>query len=490
MAGIGFILQRLTRRDDLAGLATAYMGASLIAAGPWLFTIISLGGVNLFAASLLAPETIALFRIITIYNFAFSLIIAGPFTLTLTRRLADLIFVGRTEEAPAMLLAALAINFTIQAAIGIPFYFLACTLTPVEATLAVMNFFVIGGIWIVSVFLSALKDYGSITRIFGLGMFLAFAGALALGLVFDGEGLLAGFGAGMGIILFSLIARVLVEYPYRLTAPFAFLRLLRTHWELPLCGFIYNLAIWVDKFVMWSGPEHEVQARALISYPPYDSAMFLAYLTIVPGMTVFLVNVETRFFVDYARFYRDILEHATYDRIQDNHRSLITGLVHGLRNISIVQSMICFAFAVLAPLVLDFLAVDYGEVGMFRFGVLGALCHAMLVFSTVILSYFDLRRPLLFIYCCFLALNAGLTALTLHLGHSWYGYGYFMTTAITLVVGYVLTSRAIGRLPYLTFIANNPSLRPAGVSTGIAVFANPPPPNAASGQPASAAAKR
>ena len=62
--------------------------------------------------------------------------------------------------------------------------------------------------------------------------------------------------------------------------------------------------------------------RAGADHPPaYDSSMFLAYLTIVPALVLFLVSIETRFFEQYVEFYRDIQGHATLQKIRDNHKS-------------------------------------------------------------------------------------------------------------------------------------------------------------------------
>ena len=45
-----------------------------------------------------------------------------------------------------------------------------------------------------------------------------------------------------------------------------------------------------------------------------------------------------------------------------------------------------------------------------------------------------------------------LTALTLHFGASWYGYGYCAATLLTLVVGLFLLDRKLDRLEYETFM--------------------------------------
>jgi len=121
---------------------------------------------------------------------------------------------------------------------------------------------------------------------------------------------------------------------------------------------------------------------------------------------------------------------------------------------------------VLAPLLLDGLGSSLRELGIFRFGVLGALFQALMMFTTVILAYFDLRRLVLAVYVVFLATNLGFTWFTRSLGYPYYGYGYFLASLVTLVVAYVLTARSVARLPYITFVANNPSLKPSVAPAG------------------------
>ena len=463
MAGIGFALRRLTQQDNLGGLAVAYAHAALVSSGPWLFTIVALAGIDILAPRLVDPDALGLFRGIVIYDFCFSLVIAGPLTMVATRYLADRLFLKEADAAPGMLLGALAVLFAAEAVVAIPFYGILAELDATMRVLAIVSFFVVGGIWLVAVFLTALKSFAAITRIFALGMAFAFAASLVLAAPYGAHGLLAGFTAGLAFIFFALVARVFIEYPYRPSRPFAFLAYFSRYWELALAGLAYNLAIWVDKWVMWFAPEGSVRAGVLFSYSDYDGAMFLAYLSIVPGMSLFLVSLETRFYEQYLSFYRDLLGHAAYDQIADNHRRLMRLLADSFRNIALMQAVVCYLVAVLAPLLLDGLGSSIRQLGIFRFGVLGALFHALMLFATVILAYFDLRRRVLAVYLVFLATNLGFTLATRALGYPYYGYGYFLASLVSLVFAYLLVARSVQRLPYLTFVANNPSLKPAAV---------------------------
>lgn len=459
MAGIGFALRKLARRDDLLGVLQGYAHSAFITSGPWLFTILALAGINILGKELVGLEELKLFRVIVIYNFCFSVVLTGPLVMVATRYLADAIYLKQVEAAPGMLLATLAIAYALGALTAGPFYLVFADLEPVMAAAALVNFHLVSGIWVVSIFLSALKDYATVTAAFGAGMLAGLAGAVALGAVGGPTGMVWGFGIGLAGIQFALIARVFAEYPYRVARLFAFLGYFRRYWDLALIGLVANLAVWADKWVMWFVPEREAVSGALVIYSAYDSAMFVAYLTIVPALTLFTVAIETRFFERYQTFYRDIQQHATYAQIARNHRLLVTALLESARNLVILQGAVCAVTIFLAPSVVGLLGLQYAQIGMFRFGTLGALFQVMFLFCTVILAYFDLRRRNLLLQLFYLAANAGLTLLFSRMGFAWYGYGYFLASLFAFVVAYLMVADALRRLPYIAFVANNPSVR-------------------------------
>ncbi len=459
MAGIGFTLRSLAARDALSARAAAYGHAALTSAGPWLFTILALAGIQAAGTRLTAPEEVGAFSVVVIYNFCFSLVIAGPVTMVATRYLADHIHLKQVDTLTGMLFGGLVLIFGMQALIGGPFYLLLTDQTPAERLLSLAGFFLIGGIWQVGVFLTALKSYWSVTASFAAGMLIGFALGVALAGPFGAAGMLGGFTVGLGVIFFTLTARVLAEYPYPVARPFAFLAYFRRYADLALCGLVCNLALWIDKWIMWFAPGRTVQAGVMASHPVYDGAMFLAYLTLVPGMALFLVLVETRFFDRYVRFYAEVRNHGSYDQIERAHRSLLRVLGEGFQTIGVLQAMVCCFAIMVSPMAIGLLGGGAEQLGVLRFGVLGALFHGLFVFALIVLAYFDLRRPLLALGLLFLATNGLFTLGALPFGFAYHGYGYFLAAVVSFFAAYLVVADSAGRLPYLTFIGNNPSIR-------------------------------
>ena len=459
MAGIGFVLRKLSRKDDLLGIVQGFAHSAIASNGPWLLTILGLGALSVFGA---AEQTLAglnEFRLIVIYNFAFSLVLTGPVLMVITRTIADLIYEKRVETAPGALLGGLAVVVATQAPLVIAFYGWYADLQPLTRIAAIGNFMLVSGLWLASVFLSALKDYRSVSGAFAAGMLVAIAaGAVFSHFALPGA-LVFGFNLGLAITLFALIAKILAEYPYPPRAVWAFLKRFRVYRTLAWSGLVYNAAIWIDKWIMWLSARGETAPSGLVSYPHYDSAMFLAYLTIVPALAMFMVTVETRFFEGYLNFYRDLQRHASYDRIRRNHQALISVLVGGVRNLIVIQGSFSLLVILTAPALFAWLHIDFLEIGIFRLGVLGAFFHVLVLVLLVVLAYFDFRGPALGLQGVFLVSNALFTVISLRLGFAWYGYGYFLSALCTFVAAYLVTYHHLGALPYQSFVRHNQAIR-------------------------------
>lgn len=458
MAGIGFALRRLATKGDLLSMAGGYVQAAFVAVGPWLFTICALVGIEMFGSGLLEAEDLRVFRTIVSYNFSFSLTASGPVVFIVTRYLANRIYEKRVEEGPAILIGSLALVCATQAPVGIVFYGILADLDPMMRWLAVINELLVGTLWVAAVFLTALKDFRSISAAFALGMVVSLVAGAGLS-DYGPAGLLFGFSAGLAVVLFAVIALIFAEYPYRLVRPFAFLPYFRIYWPLACFGAFYNAGSWIDKWVMWWAPESEIVAGVMRIYPGYDTAMFLAYFTTIPAMVIFLVNTETTFFERYISFYRNIERHGTLDLIEARFRQLQRGLARGLRNVMVLQAAITYGIILFSPRILDFIGIPLGDLGILRFGVLGAYFHTLFLFLLIVLAYFDLRPANAMLSFGFMLLNGLASWLSLGWGEPYYGYGYFIASLVMMVTAFGVVSWYVGRLPYLTFIANNPSVQ-------------------------------
>jgi uncharacterized membrane protein len=221
---------------------------------------------------------------------------------------------------------------------------------------------------------------------------------------------------------------------------------------------VYNSAIWIDKWVMWFSPESQRLSSHLRIYATYDSAMFFAYLTIVPSLALFMFSMETNFFEHYLRFYRDIQNKVSFSKIEKNHQALLKSITSSAGQFVMLQASICILAMLTAPQILTMIGGSYLQIGIFRFGVLGAFCQVMLIFLLILLSYFDNRKTALSLQLLFFVTNALFTIITLHFGFTYYGYGYFLACLVIFIIAAVMTFRYVMELPYHTFITTNTSV--------------------------------
>ena len=458
MAGVGFILRKLSKQDNLMGITQAYAFSALASTGPWLFTVLSLGLVVSLAKSFISFDELFTFKLIITYNFALSLVLSGPVFIIATRFIANQLYEKTPQKVPGMLFTAISIIYFIQLLFAGYLYLVYAKLEIGLALSALVNFSIISAIWLTSAFFTALKDYKATTSAFSVGLFISIIMSVILSDSFSAAGMLNGFTVGMAYILGTMLARIFAEYPYIPQSPFAIIPYFRKYWDLALAGLIYNAAIWVDKWIMWAAPDAEHHYSGLISNPNYDSAMFLAYLTIVPAMAIFVFKVETDFYEHYLRFYRDILNKVTFGKIEKNHKNMIKCITGGIQSFIIIQGWICLIAILLAPQLIDKLGIPHLQISIFRYGVLGVFYQMFMIFLFILLSYFDNRKAGLLLQLLFLVTNALFTWIGMNWGFEYYGAGYCLASIVTCVVSAIYTAHYISKLPYHTFITTNTSV--------------------------------
>lgn len=169
MAGIGFELRRMLRKNTLTGLIQAYAYAGVIGSGPWVFSIIGILLVGIFSASVVVPNfLVTQFQTSVTYLVACSLILTGFVQLAFTRFVSDRLFEKQRDLILPNLHGLLLIVMVFAAVLGSLSLFVVF---PGERLLYRMlmlaGFGVMCGVWILAILLSGMKRYRAITILFG-----------------------------------------------------------------------------------------------------------------------------------------------------------------------------------------------------------------------------------------------------------------------------------------------------------------------------------
>ena len=451
MAGIGFELRRLLRKNTLIGLVEAYAYAGIIGSGPWVFSIVGILLVGLFSASLVVPSfLVTQFQTSVTYLVAGSLILTGLVQLAFTRFVSDRLFEKKRDQVlPNLhgLLLIVILGASLLLFLALPGLGVAYRL------LMLAGFVIMCAVWVLTVLLSGMKRYQAIVLLFGGSYALIVVLSLLLrplGLA----GLLGGFVFGNLVLLGGMW--LLTVHDFAGPGPFLRFDFLRPELAYPTLmaiGFLYNLAVWADKFMFWYfPPTSEPIIGSFRASLIYDLPVFLSYLSIIPGMAVFLVRIETDFVEYYNKFYDAVRGGGSLEFIESMRDEMVYSIQQGLSEIGKIQTLAILTTFVAGPALLDALGISQLYLPLLHVQVIGAGLQVALMAVLNVFFYLDQRRIVLFLCLEFLLLNVLFTAGTLWFGAALYGYGFTLAALLTLASGLMLLSRQLNRLEYETFM--------------------------------------
>lgn len=454
MAGIGFELRKLLRKETLVGLLQAYTLAGIIGSGPWVLSIVGILAIGLLSNALAAPSHQATqFQTSVTYLIASSLILTGGLQLAFTRFVSDRLFEHKNEVVMPNLVGALTVVALLASGVATMVVFV---LFPDESVLyrilMLSSFTLLCTIWIVTIFLSGMKRYKEIVALFALGYGITVVLALLLRR-FGLEGLLTGFFLGHCVLLWGMLALTAYDFrPQRLIA-FDFARPEMRYPSLLAIGALYNLGIWADKFMFWLFPDTSEPVVGLLRASIiYDLPVFLAYLSIIPGMAVFMVRIETDFVEYYDKFYDAVRSGGSLEYIEDMRDEMLYSIRQGLAEIGKIQTLAVLITFVAGPSLLELLGISALYLPLLHLQVIGAGLQVVLLSVLNVFFYLDQRRIILVLCLEFLVLNVILTGFSLWKGAAFYGYGFTVAVLITLCTGLALLDRKLNRLEYETFM--------------------------------------
>ena len=457
MAGIGFELQKLMKSGGILGQLGAIGHGAVIAAGPWIFTILAIALITLTTEGTLGRAALAEFRVNIIYAFALSLLATAPIVIVATRMVSDAIYAKKYQVISHLFFAALAFGGFVSTLVTLLLYGLVFTLSITQLLTGVIACSLVGMIWVAMAFCSAVRDFRGITIAFATGLVIAVTGGIIATIYEQATpGLVWTFNIGLSVTLFLLISRVLLTFPDPIISPgkalATFARAGTRHWHMALAAIISVAAIWIDKWVMWLGPAGESLPAGFIHAPIYDSAMFVAYLVIIPALSLFIIDLETDFFVSYQRYYADIKAHATLQQVRENAADVTDQTHRSLQRILIIQATLCAILVLLSPLIIESLGMQYRQTSILRLGTVGALFQFLFLASSSLLLFFNRNRQFFYLQLLFLTLNATLTYVTMHMGEEYYGFGYLVACLIASLFSIATLDRALRELTYHTFM--------------------------------------
>jgi len=432
----------------LSGLLRTHLYAGSVGSGPWVVSILAILVIAQLRDDLWSTATVQ-FQVIVTYLIAFSLILTGPLQLLFARYAADRVYQEHPEAVVPNLLGALILMLLIAAVVG-------ATLFPILPGSIVLRMWLVGSlatlcaIWLTTVFVSAIRAPLRILAAFSAGYCLSAGAAVALQ-SFGVEGLLAGFALGQGVLLFLLLTPLRRQYAADVS--FQFLSSARLYPTLLLTGLLYPLALWCDKFIFWfNPPTSDAVFGVLRTSPIYDTPIFLAYLSIIPGMTVFQVRMDSDIARCCSAFYRAIEQGAPLSILRRNKQALIASMRETLLHILKVQGIATVVLIIFSGELLAWFGISPWYRQLLNVDLFAAGVQLFFLAVLNLLFFLDKRKAALGLCGFFVATNIAFTLITQYLGPEYYGYGFAAAAALSVLAGLIVLSRKLDRLEYETFM--------------------------------------
>lgn len=455
MAGIGFELRKLLKKQTYSGLLQAYAFAGLISSGPWVLSIIGIMLIGVLSLGLVAPkEAISQFQVTVTYLFLISLIGTGLVQLSFTRFVADRIFEKKETAILPNFNGLILVAVVVSVLLALPVAaFLFPEQTVLYRLLFILGLAIMSAIWIATVFLTGMKHYRAIVLIF----FIGYSATLGLAMLFRPflgmDGLLLGFVLGHYLLLMGMIWLIYRTYQSDQFIAFDIWKSGAMYGALMATGFLFNLGAWIDKLMFWYFPGTGQQVIGpLHASVIYDFPIFLAYLSVIPGMAVFLVRIETDFVEYYVKFYDAVRDGATLDYIERMRNHMVYYVQRGLFDIAKIQAIAVLVTFALGRVLLESVGISTLYLPLLYVDVVGVALQVVLLGILNVLFYLDQRRAVVGLTGLLVVSNTVFTAISLYLGAAWFGYGFALAMLLTVLTGIWVLNRKLERLEYQTFM--------------------------------------
>jgi uncharacterized membrane protein len=455
MAGIGFELRRILNKDRLFSIAKVYGYSAVLSSGPWVISIIAIlfvGFVNI--ATMENGGSVVQFQIVITYAIALasSMIITGIIQLPFTRYIADEIFAGREDELLPAYYGALLVIWVLGFVVILPFLFYVF---PEQSNIFIIGilstFLVLSAVWVSNILAASLKYYHSIIAAF----FLSYGSIVVLSILYGDtlEKLILIFFLGNAILLIAMMTMITKSYESNRFISFRFFNYRHFYWSLGFAGLFYNLGVWVDKFIFWYHPltGYEVIGKLHASVV-YDLPIFIAYLSILPGMAIFFYRLEADFAEKYDFFYGAIREGATLKIIDRYHAEMIDIVRHSIREVLIIQGIMNIILFAAAQSIFHSLNIPQLYLGLFYVLTVGAQLQLGFMSVMALLYYIDKRIQAMYLSIAFFLLNGVFTFISIYMGPAFFGYGYAVSLLIVFIISLFVLRREFRELEYETFM--------------------------------------
>jgi len=455
MAGIGFELKKLLKDESWFGLFKTYFYAGALSSGPWVLSIVGILLVGIIGITVKqsASTWINEYLVSVTWLMSLSLVLSSLYQLVFIRFMADQIYLKKHEIILPNFLSVLALSTFINGLIGVILWLVFFReLDYVYTSLMFVNFVLLCNIWLVVIFVAGMRRYKTILKVF----FIAYVCIVSLSLLlssFGINGFLFSFLLGHSILFFLLFVMIVQEFDAKKLFQFDFFQRKNIYLILIPIGIFYNLGVWIDKWIFWFSPSTSDSVNGVLRASIiYDMPIFIAYISIIPGMASFLLRIETDFVDKYKSYYTAVNGSSTLAEIKYQRDNMIQSIYFAYLEIIKVQGVTLVLFILMAKDIFKWLDLSPLYLPIFYLDLLSTAILVLFLATLNLFFYFNLLKQAFWLTLGLFVLNALFSMMSIYLGVAFYGYGFVLSVTISSLMGMYVLSGEVDRLEYLTFM--------------------------------------
>lgn len=330
MAGIGFELKKLFKKEGIISTVFAGVYATVVTIGPTIMVILALNLMYFLLPYVnVSYHDREVLSSTILYVFIFSLVISSPLNIILSRYTADKIYQENYDSIlPALdmgnLLLAILVVLT-----GVPFGAAMYFIGELPLSYIFTSYLFYSGLvftFYYMTFITILKEYRKITYSF---LFSLLAGILFSCIAVFWwkfsvvDGILDALAISFNLIAVLLMARLRRNFRNHDRNNTEVLHYFKEHRLLFAANAFYILGLYSHNFIFWFLSDYQVTvANVFISAPVYDVVTYLAMLSNISVLVIFVVNVETKFHTAYKFYCESIIGASGKDILQAKARMI------------------------------------------------------------------------------------------------------------------------------------------------------------------------
>ncbi len=459
MAGIGFALKRMFQKETFSNRALAYLYSSFIAAGPWILSVLSIN-ILLFVLGLIDVniEERNLFAATIVYSFIFSQILVAPIQLIITRYISDNLYMKQYDRIKSTFIGVNNLTLIVSLIAAVAFFYKK----PIPLYYKILStylFMILCMIWILMIFLSAVKNYQLISKAYAVGaivstilIFIFLKYPIPFKEFTISTNFLFAYVFGISIIFIMFLFNFFSTFFKSDTYRFDYISYLGKYASLGFVGFFYTLGLWSDNIIMWFSKYQISIYNTYIFAPYYDNAVFMAYLTTIPTLVLFFVIIETDFYITYKNYYGQANSGETFKVIDLSKKIMTRSLTYNLVYTFLAQALITITFIFISRPLFKLMNFNYLIRDIFRITSIGTMFNIFAFVIILVLLYFERRAKAGIVAFVFFILNSTLSYyFSKYKPIEYAGYGFTIASIITFFIALILLSTFIKHLHYTTF---------------------------------------